>query len=76
MRDIGMTADDVSFSSAITSCEKGGQWVQALVLRDKMLVVEMLDDMLHRAINLVLYHKESTRRLTSYVVKGSSSQLA
>ena len=40
MRDIGMTADDVSFSSAIISCEKGGQLVQALVLLDKMLVVE------------------------------------
>ena len=71
MRDIGMTADDVSFSSAITSCEKGGHWVQALVLLDKMLVVEMLDDMLQRSINLLLYHKESTRRLTSYVVKCS-----
>ena len=27
MRDHGRTADEISFSSAITSCEKGGQWV-------------------------------------------------
>ena len=39
-----MTADDVSFSSAITSCEKGGQWVQTLALLDKMCSAGMTAD--------------------------------
>ena len=36
MRDSGMTANVISFSAAISACEKGEQWEQALALLHKM----------------------------------------
>merc|ERR1711904_202411 len=36
MRECGVTPDVISFNAAISACEKGGQWEQALALLDKM----------------------------------------
>ena len=37
MQDTGVTRDVISFSAAISACEKGGRWEQALSLLKEML---------------------------------------
>ena len=36
MQDAGVTRDVISYNAAISACEKGGQWQQALSLLSEM----------------------------------------
>ena len=44
MRESGMAASVISFNSAISACEMGGQWEQPWVLLVKMRETDMLAD--------------------------------
>ena len=46
MRKAGMSANMISFSAAISACEKGNQWEQALTLPDNMREPDRTADMI------------------------------
>ena len=46
MRRIGGTPDVISFSAAVSACEKGGQWERALSIFDQMRNAGVMPDMI------------------------------
>ena len=61
MRKSGVTANVISLTAAISACEKGGQWEQALRLLHKMSEIDVIANVISLAAAISAHEKGSHR---------------